>query len=264
MSKEFVEKDSKIGYVITIIFLVLIVLSLAGFIGYKYYFGGDKCNAPVEKEEEKETVYELTYSKAEEYIEKIRVYNKEFYNNFLVEDKKEITNEEYLTFAFKMIDPTDIVTKEKIEDILHKYFGKNVKFNHDNIKCFAGEVIYEYNEETGYVKKEHTGHGGPGGLTGEIYYVSSEVNGNKVKFVVKNVFERHCSDVCGPVDAYYSTVEDVFNKTNAVLKAENGQEEARITRWNKESVLAKVPETTYNFIIEDNGNFYLDSVSIGK
>ena len=58
--------------------------------------------------------------------------------------------------------------------------------------------------------------------------------------------------------------EDVFNKTNAVLKAENGQEEARITRWNKESVLAKVPETTYNFIIEDNGNFYLDSVSISK
>ena len=48
MSDEFVEKDSKIGYVITIIFLVLIVLSLAGFIGYKYYFGGDKCNGPVE------------------------------------------------------------------------------------------------------------------------------------------------------------------------------------------------------------------------
>ena len=58
MSNEFVEKDSKIGYVITIIFLVLIVLSLAGFIGYKYYFGGDKCDAPVEKEEEKETAFE--------------------------------------------------------------------------------------------------------------------------------------------------------------------------------------------------------------
>ena len=53
MSKEFVEKDSKVGYIITIILLVLVVIGLGGFIGYKYYVGNDKCNAPIEKVEEK-------------------------------------------------------------------------------------------------------------------------------------------------------------------------------------------------------------------
>ena len=44
MSKEFVEKDSKVGYIITIILLVLVVIGLGGFIGYKYYVGNDKCS----------------------------------------------------------------------------------------------------------------------------------------------------------------------------------------------------------------------------
>ena len=97
-----------------------------------------------------------------------------------------------------------------------------------------------------------------------MFYVSSEVNGNKVKVITKNLYERFCSDICGPMDAYYGRVDDVFENKNAVLKAENGQEEAKITRWNKDEVLEKVPETTYNFIIEDNGNFYLESVFVGK
>lgn len=264
MSKEFVEKDSKVGYIITIILLVLVVIGLGGFIGYKYYVGNDKCNAPIEKVEEKTEVYELTYSKAEDYIEKIKVYNNEFYNNFLVKNKEDITNDEYLTFAYKMIDSTGVVTKEKVEDVLHKYFGKNVKFKHDDIKCYAGEVVYTYDEATGYTKKEHNGHGGPGSLGTELFYVSSEVNGNKVKVITKNLYERFCSDICGPMDAYYGRVDDVFENKNAVLKAENGQEEAKITRWNKDEVLEKVPETTYTFIIEDNGNYYLESVSISK
>ena len=35
--KEFVEKDSKVGYVVTIIILVLIILGLSGFIVYEHY-----------------------------------------------------------------------------------------------------------------------------------------------------------------------------------------------------------------------------------
>lgn len=266
MSKEFVEKDSKVGYIITIILLVLVILGLGGFVGYKYYYSGDKCNAVVE-ETEKDVVkgkYELTYSEAEEYIEKIRIYNGHFYDTYLIKDKKNITNEKLLTFAFRMLEHDGIVTKEKVEDVLHKYFGKNVEFKHDNIKCYAGEVIYEYDEQNGYVKKEHSGHGGAGSLGAEIFYVSSEVNGNKVKFVTKNVYERFCSDICGPIDAYYATADDVFNHSNPVLKAQEYEESARITRYNKNEILEKVPETTYNFIIEDNGNFYLESVSVGK
>ena len=110
--------------------------------------------------------------------------------------------------------------KEKVEDVLHKYFGKNVKFKHDDIKCYAGEVVYTYDEATGYTKKEHNGHGGPGSLESEVFYVSSEVNGNKVKFITKNLYERFCSDICGPMDAYYGRVDDVFENKNAVLKAE--------------------------------------------
>ena len=254
MSKEFVEKDSKVGYIVVIILLILVILGLGGFVGYKYY-SGDKCNAVVEETENGgvKGKYELTYSEAEEYIEKIRIYNGHFYDTYLVKNKKNISNEN-----------DGIVTKEKVEDVLHKYFGKNVEFKHDNIKCYAGEVIYEYDEQNGYVKKEHSGHGGPGSLEAEIFYVSSEVNGNKVKFVTKNVYERFCSDICGPIDAYYATADDVFNHSNPVLKAQEYEESVRITRYNKAAILEKVPETTYNFIIEDNGNFYLESVSVGK
>lgn len=265
MSKEFVEKDSKVGYIITIVLLILVILGLSGFIGYGYFFKSqDKCNAPVEVIEEKDEVYELTYSEAEEYMKKIAVYNNHFSGYFISKTEEEISNDDLLTFAFRMIDHEGIVTKEKVEDVLHKYFGKNVKFKHDDIKCYAGEVIYEYDEENGYVKKEHSGHGGAGSLSAEMFYVSSIVKGNKATIVVKNVFERFCSDICGPVDAYYATPSDAYDQKNAIYKAENGAEEVKIYRWNKDEILAKVPETTYNFIIEDNGNFYLESASIDK
>ena len=148
MSKEFVEKDSKVGYIITIVLLILVILGLSGFIGYGYFFKSqDKCNAPVEVVEEKDEVYELTYSEAEKYMNKIAVYNNHFSSYFISKTEKEISNDDLLTFAFRMIDHEGIVTKEKVEDVLHKYFGKNVKFKHDDIKCYAGEEVYEYSKE---------------------------------------------------------------------------------------------------------------------
>lgn len=265
MNKEVKEKNNKVGYIIIIILLILVVLGLVGYIIYDNQFKeNNKCDDTIESVKEEAKTYELTYSKATEYMEKIQVYNNIFHENYLISNKKEITNDEYLTFAYRMLLGKETITVENIEKVLHEYFGKNIKFEHDNIKCFAGEEVYEYSKENGYTEKEHYGHGGPGALKTEIFYVSSEVRGNKVKFVTKNVYEDICGEICGPNKAYYASVDDAKSQTNPILKAAEYQESVEIAQYNKEFILSKVPETTYNFIIEDNGNYYLDSVNISK
>lgn len=267
MSNEFVEKDNNVGFIITIVFLIFIILGLGGFIIYDFYVSeNNECRNVIDKKENDiDLSYELTYSDGKKYIDKINIYNGYLYEYFLMENKKEITNDVYLTFAYRMINLEEDVTVEKVDEVLKKYFGKNVKYEHDDIHCFAGEVIYEYDPNTKvYNKKEHSGHGGSGVLGTEIYYVSSKVTGNRVKFVTKNVYERFCGGTCGPINAYYGTVEDVFNHKNPVLVAPEYSDEARIYRDNLDEVLSKVDEVTYNFIIEDDGNFYLESVVNSK
>ena len=50
MSSEFVEKDSKVGYIVTIVILSFIVIGLSGYIVYDKYFIQDECSV-VDKEE---------------------------------------------------------------------------------------------------------------------------------------------------------------------------------------------------------------------
>ena len=88
------------------------------------------------------------------------------------------------------------------------------------------------------------------------------VDGNKVTIVTKNLYRSSFSDKEEIVNAYYSDVDDMFNKENCVL-GENS-EEVILNDDLFESVLDELPKTTYNFILEENGNYILKDISIEK
>ena len=268
MSNEFVEKDSKLGFIVVIIVLLLVVFGLGGYIIYDNYMVKDEeVIEDASNDKVEDVVRELSASEVSEYLEKIKVYNYYFYDNYLVKASKTITNGKYLSFASRILEKEGkTVTVSDVKDVLEKYFGKNNNVKIEDIHCEGGnEVLYEYDLENDiYIKKEHIGHGGLSGLDADVNYVTSSVSLDKVSVIVKNIYPRYCSDICGPIDAYYGSVEDMFNRENALATRSEGEDELELTDSLKKELLEEVPEITYNFIIEESGNFYLDSVSINK
>ena len=72
-----------------------------------------------------------------------------------------------------------------------------------------------------------------------------------------------CSDTCGPATYLYGNYNDMINKTNAVY----GNDQDDIMEYTDNmynSIKDKLPVTTYTFKVEDDGNYYLEKVSINK
>lgn len=261
MSTEFVEKDSKIGYIITIIILVLAVLGMGSYIVYDKFIKEE--DVSLENVEEVEKVYELSASHAANLMEKVEVYNSFLYKYYLMDDNEEMSNVTYYYFAYRvlMFEGKDI-TVENVSNVLDDYFGDDVELA-DIVCLVCGEVLYEYDSENNiYIEKDHPGHGGDKQAMSNVRYVSSKVEGNKVTLVTKILYERSCSDTCGPLNAYYSSIDDSFNDVNPVLGNTDGADEINLTDELFDSVLDKLPKTIYNFTLEENGNYILNSVSI--
>ena len=269
MSDEFVEKDGKKGLIIMIVVLVLVVLGLGGYIVYDNFLS-EKDEEVVEEKEEKEEseVRELSASEVEEYIEKAEIYNRLLYKHFLIKSEEEISNDAALFFAYVVLSiKQKDVTAENVSNVLVDYFGEKHGYKLDNIKCLGmdEEDIYVYDKENNiYVLGDHGGHGGLSIVSSNIRYVSSKVEGNKVTLVTKVLYERACGDTCGPTNAYYSSVDGSYNDDEPVLGDASKDEELVLTDELFDSVSDKLPTTTYNFIVEESGNFYLDRVSIDK
>lgn len=267
MSNEFVEKDGKTGLIIIIVVLALAVLGLGGYIVYDNYFKEEVKEEEKEIKEEVE-VRELSASEVEEYIEKIEVYNKLLYKYYLVNDKEDISNEVALFFAYKLLtmDKKDI-TVENVSNVLVDYFGESHDFKLDDINCLIANdgVLYKYDSENNiYVEGEHYGHGGGEIISSHVNYISSKVEGNRVTLITKNLYERPCGDTCGPSNVFYGDINDMFDGKNHVVGDPDKDEELLYTDELFDSVKDKVPNATYNFIVEESGNFYLESVSVDK
>ena len=159
-----------------------------------------------------------------------------------------VKDTEGLKALYRLISGNEITPRERE----HLLFGSG---NHNGALYGAvanglnREELIQLAEEYDYIEL-YVGQGG---------YTHQEIN--KKLYALG---EKLSIPVVAVGGCHYATADDVFNHSNPVLKAQEWEESARITRYNKAEILEKVPETTYNFIIEDNGNFYLESVSVGK
>lgn len=264
MSNEFVEKDSKVGYIIIIVILVLAVLGLGGFIVYDKFI--KKEETVVEAVREEVEPVELGASQVEDLIGKVEVYNRFLSQYYLVDDKEELSNDDALYFVYRvLLTENKDITAENIGNTLVDYFGEN-RFKLDDIVCeIDNETLYEYMSDINiYVEKDHPGHGGGQIVLSNVRYVSSSVVGDKVTLITRNLYERSCSDVCGPLNVYYGNVDDMLNAENPVLGDRNSEEEIVLTSELFDSVESKVAKTIYNFVKEESGNYYLDSVLVEK
>ena len=274
MSSEFVEKDSKVGYIITIVFLILLVLGLGGYTIYDLYFADDKCVSKenVNKNDDdakKDTVRELSVSESEDLMEMIDTYNAYLYEYYLMEPGKEIPNKECLYFGYiQLLRERKMITVDNMKDILEKYFGVDNNIKLDDIICLeCNTVKYRYNKESNIYEEvpKHPGHGG--GLTAgaDVRYLSSEVvNEKKISLVTHIIYRRPCGDTCGPATAYYAYIDDSFDEKNPILGDSNGDEEYIFTDGDYENIKDKLPKTIYNFEKDSSDNYILKSVSIEK
>ena len=273
MSSEFVEKDSKVGYIVTIVILSFIVIGLSGYIVYDKYFIQDECSV-VDKEESEapsddDSIRELSVSEKDKLMNIVDIYNTYLYDYYLREPGKEIPNNVYLHFGYLQLRRENkIVTVDNMKDVLEKYFGVNNNIKIDDIVCLeCNHNLYTYNEESNIYEevRNHPGHGGGMTAGSDERYLSSEiVNEDEVSLVTHVIYRRPCGDTCGPVTAYYAYIDDSFDGKNAILGDPNGDEELKFTDTDYESIKDKLPRTIYKFKKDESGNFILKSVSIEK
>ena len=150
------------------------------------------------------------------------------------------------------------MTKESVEKKIAELFGKDLTYNLENIKCFAGDGdLYQYDKDAEAFKKVGThGHGGQGSILEKEYFVYALEKDDTLSIQVKILYGGTCGDVCRAPENYYANVamtESIFNV--------EGSENADFDDVYPQ-VQDKLPVTTFIYKKQSDGNFGLTEVKV--
>lgn len=276
MKKELSKKTLGKGIITLISTLSVAVVGLSGYIVYDKFFSKNT-KAPVKEkaktENKKTSTRKLNESEISELMTKIKTYNKYISSNYPIKNISDFSKDKLFDFSIKIMinednsTDGDNISADKLDEIITKYFGNSIKLEHKDILCSNdNEILYNYNKEnkTYSINYNHPGHGGGAiGRDGYEHYIEGSIS-NETDIVIstKNLYSGYCSDICGPIDSYYKNFEDSVSGENPVIKKDNVNDDYLVTENDYDSIKDSIPITTYKFIKDKNGNYYLVSVSI--
>ncbi len=262
-----------------IVVIVILVIAILGLVGYICYDKGiifnkkestENKNTKDDSTKKKDVVRELTVAEEESFTERITEINNNFDIDYPISDVTKIDNQKLLSFASVNAkkDYNNSFPASDVESIIRKYFGNNIKVNHENILCSLDKVpFYDYDSSSKSYKfhENHPGHGG-GSSSVPIYYFGVEkatmINDKKVVIDSKIIYGNSRGDTWGPNNCYYKSVQDSLNHTNQILGDYSKEEELELTDDMIKSVKDKLPTTTYTFEKDGDGYFNLISIII--
>lgn len=171
-------------------------------------------------------------------------------------------------FAFYNAENKSSFTKKQVEDLIHKYFGKDRTVTHENIICPTENqplYIYDASTETYTQNANHPGHGG--GSTGiitdnKIYYLDGTITSNIVTINAKVVYGYVLGDTNGPRNAYFKSFLDAKAASNPVIGDINSDNDITVSDTDIKNIADSLPTTTYTFEHDATGNYILKSVTI--
>ena len=264
-----IDKRNLIIGIVTVLFIII------GFVVYKVITTPkDEVKEIIESEKltkeqkEKDIDEPVTLSDhaATQYISELE-YIVGYFGKDLPSKTSNIKNDELLTFAvYKLINekkeglPDDIKYIE-ISSIITKTFGKDHKFELENVNCPAGDdLLYEYNTETNSLERrgEH-GHGGPGYNRNKIFLIEATKTKEEIVIKTRVLYAGLCSDVCGPIENIYKdakATESIYQPT------EEYEDEAKVYKEAYEKVKDKLPTTTFIYKKQSNNNYGLSEIKV--
>lgn len=263
-------KKKENGKNVLIVILVLIVIVLTGLVGW----GLGKKHSNVEQKKNEEIPEKPREENQQEKTEMMELFKsiEEDYDNFEdlfpLENIDKISNQRLLAFAFTKTEGNwgTPKTATELENIVHKYFGKDAKINHEDLLCnFEKIALYKYDasKQVYSINENHPGHGG--GLGGGYYtksiYKSGIKQNDTYEIKTKILYSWYCSDVCAPKNAYAASKEDVENK-NFLIGDPSSMESIEVTEEDIKEFEDKLKTVTYTFVKDSDGNYGLTKVTI--
>ena len=254
-----------------IIIVMLILLIISSYIIYDKFLQSPKdTNIINQKSKEnsnqnqQNSIRKLRKEEQDILLDQIKKYNLSFASSYPFTDSKLLKNQTTLMFALKMTTKTgqDLMESD-IEKELQKYFGINHPYVHEDIECPLGDgPLYKYNRaKSMYLYQYVHAHGELGFYPSELYFVSGTVENNKkIKMKVKILYADYCSGTCGPIQGYYPSISEAENKNEYIL--EPYTDFHNLTEEQYQTIQEKVPNTTFNFEKDKEGNYGLKSVTI--
>ena len=193
----------------------------------------------------------------------VNTYNKYFASYYPLLNTNNITNQDLLMFAFYNAENKSSFTKKQVEDLIHKYFGKDRTVTHENIICPTENqplYIYDASTETYTQNANHPGHGG--GSTGiitdnKIYYLDGTITSNIVTINAKVVYGYVLGDTNGPRNAYFKSFLDAKAASNPVIGDINSDNDITVSDTDIKNIADSLPTTTYTFEHDATGNYIL-------
>lgn len=260
------EKSKKKGNPILLL-LLLVIVAGGGYYAYNTFLGGkaEPNTSQTEKtdKEDKEKVEELTEEELTSYLEDAtplmyRIADKVPLKTSSLDNATVLWYAAVVSFDDNNVSGlAESFTQSSLDTVVTRVFGKDFKYTHESINCFAGDgVLYEYNKDKEvYTKNALHGHGGEGATRLKIYAINSSKTKDKIEITTKILYAGRCQDVCGPIVEYYS---DAAGK-NSVYKVEN---EEAVDQYDTvyEKVKDKLPETTFVYTVQSDGNYGLSEI----
>lgn len=267
MEKELPKKKNT-GLIITLIILILIILGLVGYICYDKGLIFQKVETKEEKKEtkKKEEVKEEEISPAEESTieDKVKELSENFADYYPLANKQTIKNQDLLAYSLHKIGYKDSFTKEEVEDSIKSLFGNDMSVKHEDIDCPTSDPTSIYLYEDGVYKPnpDHGGHGGSSIYT-NIHKISLTKKDNIITAQYKILYAA-CGDVC-IITSYYSSYKDAVNRENPILEWDMNEVEEiddKVIEEGYQRVKDKISTTTFEFTIESDGTYTLNSIEV--
>ena len=255
-----VEEDTKksTGKTITIVILLLMLIASLSYIGYfdiyiPYYEKPNKVNIEDEKDEERE-MYASEVVKIEDKLNDYLYFAYDF-----DKDASEIDNQKLLSFALHKIGKfKEEIPKEEIEDIVEKYFGSNVKLNHEDIICTVENIaLYNFKDDKYILNESHPGHGGLSYTGGSVHIISGDVDLKNKEYIIKGRILYTLEGLTGMSEnaMFYKSVDDI-ESNNPIINND-------LKPKTYDDVSSFLPVTTFKFT-KKGDNYYLKSIKIGE
>lgn len=192
----------------------------------------------------------------------IRNYALDFKNNI-----KNISSEKLIEKAIMNESRTnrqDSYSKDVVRKYVNRYFGKEYKYEDKSVYCdLDKKELYKYNDGK-YTFQDVHGHDAVNheNFVGNyLNIIKYERVNNKIIVETKILYGADCRATCGPTTKFKINPED----ENYALEASDfGNNNFAVSLSDYKRIESNIPITTFTFIENDDGTYYLDNVEINK
>lgn len=270
------QNKSNKSLVIIIIILSILLLGTTGFIVY------DKVLTKEESKEESKTetqeqqpqedkITPVTESQVSKMMNQIKVYNEKLSTKYPIQsisniDAVSIIDMTYLKIPNLQFGANASFMQTDLEKVVAEYFGNEYELIHQDIPCFCTDkILFKYDSaKRNYTFNGTHGHGGTTYNEGYAHFIDGTYNETQKVYTIntKVLYRDAIHGISGPATTYHKTATDAVNNTNSIYTVPEHEVMTLQPGTVYDKVKEQLPITTYEFKVDNEGNYGLTKVTI--